>query len=135
MSAPPRTPYFLRAMYAWIGDAGMTPQIIVDTGAEGVEVPSGHADEHGRIVLNIGLEAVRDLTLGNEMVSFSARFGGVAHSVYVPIGAIYGVYARESGEGILFNEEAGGRGANGSQADKDARESKDTSKPTLRIVR
>lgn len=101
---PPRRPYFLRAVHEWIGDAGMTPQIIVDAGAEGLDVPPGHVRD-GKLVLNIGAEAVRDLRLGNDAVEFTARFGGVVRPVHVPIAAVLGIYARESGEGLAFGNE------------------------------
>lgn len=103
---PPRKPYFLRAVHEWIGDAGMTAQIIVDAAAEGVDVPPGYARD-GKLVLNIGTEAVRDLSLGNDAVDFIARFGGVARPVHVPMPAVLGIYARESGEGLAFGEEDG----------------------------
>lgn len=101
---PSRTPYFLRAFYEWASDAALTPQIIVNAEAAGVNAPGGYAQD-GRIVFNIGAEAVRDLRLGNEAVEFNARFGGLAQSVCVPITAVLGIYARETGEGIAFPEE------------------------------
>lgn len=101
---PPRRPYFLRAVHEWIGDAGMTPQIIVDAAAEGVDVPPGYARE-GKLVLNIGAGAVRNLSLGNDAVKFTARFKGEARPVHVPMTAILGIYALESGEGLAFGNE------------------------------
>ena len=41
----------------------------------------------------------------NDAVSFEGRFGGVAHSLYVPTGAILGIYARENGQGMVFELE------------------------------
>ncbi|MGH8226088.1 MAG: stringent starvation protein B [Gammaproteobacteria bacterium] len=101
---PSRTPYFLRAFHEWAGDAGLTPQIIVNTEKADVSALEGYAKD-GRIVFNLGTEAVRDLRLGNEAVEFNARFGGVARSIYVPIAAVLGIYALESGEGVAFPEE------------------------------
>ncbi|MDN5864786.1 MAG: ClpXP protease specificity-enhancing factor [Gammaproteobacteria bacterium] len=128
---PTRAPYFLRAMHEWISDAGMTPQIIVDARMDGVQVPAGSIDEQGRIVLNIGLDAVRGLALTNEKVSFKARFAGTPHSIFVPIAAVQGIYARESGEGIVFNEEVAGEPR--PAADAEIRDK--TTKPTLKIVK
>lgn len=139
---PPRAPYFLRAMHAWLTDAGLTPQIIVDTRAGGVHVPEGYSDEHGRIVLNVAHEAVRNLELANGAVSFNARFSGVAHTLYLPMTAILGIYARETGEGMVFNEEPeqAGRNAdapagNEGRDEPDGNEDGDKKKPSLRIVK
>ena len=100
----PRRPYLLRAMHQWMSDAGMTPHVLVDTYFEGVDVPKAHARD-GRIVLNIGLAATRHLDLGNELITFEARFAGVPRVVRVPVGAVLSVYARETGEGMVFPPE------------------------------
>ncbi|MGH8273192.1 MAG: ClpXP protease specificity-enhancing factor [Gammaproteobacteria bacterium] len=128
-----RRPYFLRAMHEWMSDAGLTPQIIVNTRAEGVRVPAGYGDEAGRVVFNIGAEAVRDLVLDNAAVSFNARFDGVAHSIYLPTPAILGVYARETGEGIAFGEEE--KDANERPAESQDPDAKQAERPTLKIVK
>jgi stringent starvation protein B len=97
-------PYLLRAMYEWIADNGMTPYILVDAGAAGVNVPKS-AIKDGRIVLNIAARAVAQLELGKESVSFMARFAGVSQSVEVPMGAILAIYAQENGQGMMFPAE------------------------------
>ena len=96
-----RRPYLVRAMNEWMCDNGQTPHIVVNAQAEGVSVPSGHV-ANGRIILNIGPNAAHGLLLDNEGVSFNARFGGVEHSIVVPVAAIMGIYARESGQGVVF---------------------------------
>ena len=73
-------PYLLRAMYDWISDNGLTPYILVDAAAPGVQVPKS-AVKDGRVVLNVAARAVAQLELGQERVSFVARFSGVAHSL------------------------------------------------------
>lgn len=100
----PRRPYLLRAMHQWMGDAGMTPHVLVDTYVEGVDVPKAHVRD-GRIVLNIGLAATRHLDLGNDWISFEARFGGVPRVVRFPVAAVLSIYARETGEGMVFPPE------------------------------
>lgn len=100
-----RRPYLLRAMYDWMVDNGQTPFIVVDAGHPGVEVPSEHVSD-GKIVLNIGAQATSELKLENDLISFSARFGGVVHQVMMPPAAVLGIYARESGQGMIF---AGGQ--------------------------
>ena len=100
---PSRRPYLLRAMHEWMGDAGFTPHIIVDAGRAGVEVPNAYVKD-GKIVLNISMNATQRLQLLNHAIEFDARFSGVAHHVRVPIGAVLGIYARETGEGLVFTE-------------------------------
>lgn len=97
-------PYLVRALYEWILDNQMTPHLLVDATCPGVTLPERFVQD-GKIVLNIGPVAVRDLVLGNDQVVFSARFGGVSRDVNVPIAAVIGVYARENGHGMLFPEE------------------------------
>lgn len=97
-------PYLVRAMHEWMTENNQTPLVVVDAEAEGVFVPLEHVKD-GRIVLNVAWSATRDLQLGNDVVSFQARFGGVPHSVSMPIEAIRGIYARESGQGMVFQDE------------------------------
>ena len=98
-----RRPYLLRAMHEWMGDSGLTPHVIVDATRPGVAVPSAFVKD-GKIVLNISLSATQRLQLLNESLQFDARFSGVVHHVHVPITAVLGIYARETGEGMVFNE-------------------------------
>ncbi len=44
--------------------------------------------------------------IGNDAVTFSARFGGVSSDLYVPIRAVKGVFARENGQGMFFQAES-----------------------------
>lgn len=93
-------------MVDWISDNGETPHIVVDAAQDGVQVPSQHVRD-GKVVLNIGGTATQGLSLGNEFVEFSARFGGVPFPVRIPLRAVLGIYARESGEGMIFTDSAG----------------------------
>ena len=100
-------PYLIRAFYEWIVDSNCTPHIVVNAEEKNVEVPRAFV-EAGQIVLNIAMPAVQNLALNNEAVSFQARFGGVAHEIYVPVHAIMAIYARENGRGMVFSEEDDG---------------------------
>jgi len=93
-------------MHEWMVDNGLTPHILVDARLEGVQVPEGHVRD-GKIVLNVGMAATRHLTLGNDVVSFEARFGGTPQRLTIPISAVLGVYARETGQGMIFSDEEG----------------------------
>jgi stringent starvation protein B len=99
-------PYLIRALYEWLVDNDLTPYLLVDAERDNVEVPQRYIEE-GRIVLNVGPSAVRDLALENHEISFEARFGGAAHLIRLPPDAVLGVYARENGKGMLFPEEVG----------------------------
>ena len=99
----PRRPYLLRALHEWISDSGETPHIVVDAAADGVLVPKQYVKD-GKIVLNVSYSATQSLKLGNDAVSFEARFGGAAFAVHVPVRAVLGIYARETGQGMIFPE-------------------------------
>ncbi|MCY1445023.1 Stringent starvation protein B [compost metagenome] len=94
-------PYLVRALYEWIVDNDCTPHLLVNAEFPAVQVPQGFASD-GQIVLNISPSAVRNLHMDNDAVSFEGRFSGVSHSLFVPAGAILGIYARENGQGMVF---------------------------------
>ena len=102
--ALPKRPYLLRAMHQWIAECGHTPHVIVDAAREGAEVPRAYIKE-GKIVLNLSEGATQRLRLGNDEVEFDARFAGVFHHVRFPVSAVLGIYARETGEGMVFSEQ------------------------------
>ena len=100
----PKRPFLLRAMHQWITECGHTPHVIVDAGRDGADVPRAYVKE-GKIVLNLSQGATQRLRIGNEEVEFDARFAGVIHHVRFPVSAVLGVYARETGEGMVFSEQ------------------------------
>lgn len=93
-------PYLIRALHEWCTDNGYTPHIVV-TVDENTVVPAGHVHE-GQITLNIGALATNALTLGNDYIDFQARFNGRTEHIFVPIGAVSAIYARETGAGMGF---------------------------------
>ncbi|MGH8433420.1 MAG: ClpXP protease specificity-enhancing factor [Pseudomonas sp.] len=97
-------PYLIRALYEWIVDNDCTPHLLVNAEYSGVQVPQGFASD-GQIVLNVSPGAVRHLHMDNEAVSFEGRFGGVAHTLYIPAAAVLAIYARENGQGMVFDLE------------------------------
>jgi len=90
-------------MHEWISDSDQTPHIVVDASLQGVEVPRQYV-QGGKIILNVSNSATSNLNLGNDVVRFRARFGAVTHDVMVPIAAVLGIYARETGQGMIFSE-------------------------------
>ena len=97
-------PYLLRAMYEWIADNGLTPYILVDAAAPGVNVPKS-AIKDGRVVLNIAARAVTQFEITNDRIHFLARFGGVSQPVDVPMTGVLAIYAQENGQGMMFSAE------------------------------
>ena len=91
-------------MHEWMVDNGFTPHIVVDARDERVQVPKEHVKD-GKIVLNVSHSATRALTLGNDTVTFETRFGGVPRVLEIPVDAIVGIYARETGQGMIFGED------------------------------
>lgn len=108
-------PYLLRGLYAWIADNGMTPHLLVDATRSDVQVPT-FAVNDGKVVLNVAERAVAGLDMGNDAISFTARFGGVSHPVWVPVSAVLAIYARETGQGMALPEEIGDSGMQPSSA-------------------
>ena len=94
-------PYLIRALFSWISDNHMTPHVLVDAEVEGVQVPD-QAIQKGKVILNIDHAAVHDLEMGNEWLTFSARFSGKRHAVTVPVEAILAIYSKENGQGMMF---------------------------------
>jgi len=99
-----RRPYLLRAMHEWISDSNCTPHIVVDAGVTGVEVPRQFVRD-GKIVLNVSWTATAQMHIGNDELSFNGRFGGTSMHVRVPVGAVLAIYARETGQGMIFADE------------------------------
>ncbi len=99
-SASSTRPYLVRAMYEWCSDNGFTPFIAVYVDAS-VQVPREFV-KNNEIVLNVGMDATSDLHLGNEYVTFKARFAGTAREIMVPMERVMAIYARENGQGMTF---------------------------------
>jgi stringent starvation protein B len=97
-------PYILRALYEWIVENGSTPYILVNAFGPGVRVPQEHVKD-GQIILNISPSAVHGLRIMDEAIDFSGRFAGIPTPVYVPVGSVLGIYARENGQGMVFEQE------------------------------
>ena len=86
------------------GRCGFTPHMIVDASRRGVEVPAAYVKD-GKIVLNVSLQRhAAAAVCATSGIEFDARFAGVVHHVRVPMRAVLGIYARETGEGMVFNE-------------------------------
>lgn len=96
-----QTPYFIRALWEWCSDAGLSPQIMVHVD-EQVQVPRGFVVDD-RIVLDISAEATNQLELGDEWITFQARFGTKVENIAVPIGHVLAIFAEETNQGMAFD--------------------------------
>ncbi|TDJ22923.1 MAG: ClpXP protease specificity-enhancing factor [Gammaproteobacteria bacterium] len=100
-------PYLARALFDWIVDNNCTPYIVLSAELPGVEVPLDYVED-GKIVLNVSATAVRDFHIANDTVSFDGRFAGRSHRIRSPIGGLLAIYAKETGQGMAFEEESDG---------------------------
>lgn len=98
----PNRPYLTRAIYEWLIDNQLTPYINVNATLANVRVPQQFVQD-GQITLNIAPHATHQFEISNQAITFSARFGGIPHQIYIPINALNGIYARENGIGLFFD--------------------------------
>ena len=141
MSEPISTkPYMVRAIHEWCVDNGFTPHLLVAVNAQ-CRVPMAFVKD-GEIVLNLNYSATKDLHIDNDAIVFSARFSGVSQNLYVPMGAVKGIFARENSQGMFFepaleaNIHAGAvdKASKKNTTDKSS-ETPAKKKPTLTIVK
>jgi stringent starvation protein B len=129
-----RRPYLIRAIYEWAVDNGLTPYLLVAADQPGVVAPPGYVRD-GRIAFDLSPAAVRSLDLHVDPIYFSARFGGAAHDIWVPSGAVLAIYARENGEGVLFGEPETGSPAPVEKSTDEEPPPKPSGRPKLRVVK
>jgi stringent starvation protein B len=115
-----------------MSDNGHTPHIVVDATDERTVVPTDFVED-GRIVLNVSYAATQGLVLGNDAVTFRARFGGNPFEVSVPASAVLAIYARETGEGMVFGENLREGGSDGAGEESSGAEKPDRSH--LRVIK
>jgi len=96
-------------MHEWMTDNGKTPHLVIDAAQSGVQVPDVHVKD-GKIVLNCSYSATKNLVIGNDLVEFEARFDGTPRLIRAPMDTVLGIYARETGEGMLFTDQDDGDG-------------------------
>jgi stringent starvation protein B len=104
MTMSSQKPYLIRAIHEWLLDNSCTPYVLVNTTFEGVQVPLDYVKDN-RIVLNIAPDAVRELNLSADWISFSARFAGKPMDIFIPVASVQAIYGKENNEGMFFPEE------------------------------
>ena len=132
-------PYFIRAIYEWCSDCGYTPYLSVRVD-EKTRIPMEFV-KNGEIVLNVSLNATRNLTVNNELIQFSARFNGVSREVSIPVDRVQGIFARENGQGAFFTVDSPAAVAAGpstvatGEADADPPKPPATGRAKLKVVK
>jgi stringent starvation protein B len=96
-------PYLIRAIFEWCVDSGYTPYLSIAVDAN-TRVPMAYV-KNGEIILNISYTATHHLKIDNDLITFSARFGGVSQEIVVPVYAVIGIFSKESGQGMFFQKE------------------------------
>jgi stringent starvation protein B len=136
----PTKPYLVRAIHEWCVDNGFSPHLLVVV-SDRCRVPMAYVKD-GEIVLNLNYTATKDLHIDNDAILFSARFGGVSQNLYVPMGAVKGIFARENGQGMFFEltpEEVAHASSDDVISEPESTEKIDDTpakkKPTLTIVK
>ncbi len=98
-------PYLLRAIYEWLLDNDVTPQLLVNADHPNVKVPRQFVED-GRVVLNVNPSAISHFSIGNTSIEFSARFSGTPYQISLPMSSVMAIFARENGQGMAFSEES-----------------------------
>lgn len=93
-------PYLIRALHDWCTDSGYTPHIVVNVD-KNTAVPMDFVQD-GKITLNISYLSTNGLEIGNDYIEFQARFNGVVEDLFIPVAAVSGIFARETGTGMGF---------------------------------
>lgn len=135
-------PYLIRSIYEWCMDSGFTPYVSVKAYLH-LDLPKEYV-KNDEIVFNIGNDAVQDLVITNEKISFMARFNGVPKKIEVPIIAVQGIFAKEVNQGMAFSvENETMQQVEDPLLDKEntaseslpVKQVKKSTKPTLRIIK
>jgi stringent starvation protein B len=127
-------PYLIRALYEWLVDNDATPHIMVDASNPQVDIPAGIAKDD-RVVLNVAARALQGLEMTNSHITFSARFSGRSHQVFIPMAAIMAIYSMEDGEGMMFADGDGAEEQQESLSKEGGKAAGPKNKPGLTVVK
>lgn len=137
------TPYLVRAIHEWCEDNALTPHLLVVVTSQ-THVPMAYVKD-GEIVLNISYGATKALNIGNDHITFSARFGGQPYDLYIPMNAVKGIFSRENGQGMFFEVEIEPQdeakkplevvSAAEEKPEKGEASAKKSKKPTLKVIK
>ena len=116
--------YVVKATYNWLVDHGFTPYVLVDTEYEGVVVPANYIDEDKKILLDLSPQAIQDLDIDDNHISFDATFDGEPMSINIPMEAVLEVFSKETGQGMYAREFGYGININEGEDDETTNPSK-----------
>src|SRR5690349_16290861 len=125
-------PYLIRAIHEWCADSNLTPYLSVKVDAN-TRVPTEYV-KNGEIVLNLSYDATHRLTIGNDLIQFSARFNGVSRECSIPVDAVLGIFARENGQGLFFPVEPSSEPAAAPESPEET-PGRTNGRPKLQIVK
>ncbi|MDR0250667.1 MAG: ClpXP protease specificity-enhancing factor [Burkholderiales bacterium] len=128
MSEASAKPYLVRALCEWCADKDLTPYLVVKVNDE-TRVPIAYVN-NGEIVFNLSARTTHQLTINNDWVLFSARFGGVSQNVAIPFSAVAAIFAKETGYGLFFGAAAPGETTSGNEPPVTPKEKKDNASTT-----
>ncbi|MFL2545756.1 MAG: ClpXP protease specificity-enhancing factor [Candidatus Rariloculaceae bacterium] len=128
--ATSKRPYLIRAMHEWMTDNNLTPYIVLDASDDNLDVPDQYISE-GKLILNISYAATQNLVLGDDSLIFSTRFEGVSRQIDLPTTAVIGIYAQETGQGMIFSEDD----ATPPPDEAGPGDGEPTGRPTLKVVK
>lgn len=96
--------YFIKAVYDWCTDCGYAPQLLVYYHPS-CSLPKEFIDSDNEVAFNISWEAVKDLEITPEYISFQASFdGGISgQDIYIPMACIKGIYEGQTADGMMFD--------------------------------
>ena len=100
MSEQSAKPYLSAPSANGAPTTALTPYLAVKVDAR-TRVPMAFV-KNGEIVLNVSTTATRKLTIDNDWVQFNARFSGARRKSPVPMSAVSGIFAKETGYGFAF---------------------------------
>ena len=127
-------PYLIRGIYDWVLDNGMTPYLLVNAENNDAIIPREFVED-GKIILNINPSAITNLQLGNDYIMFNARFSGKAMEVSIPVIATLAIYARENGQGMMFDENNTSLPPSPPENSPPPEQASNSKKPQLKVVK
>lgn len=134
MTMTSHRPYMIRALHEWILENGCTPYILVNAFGKNVQVPQDYVKD-GQIILNISPLAIQSLIVSNDGIEFNGRFGGIPTPIYVPVTAVLGIYAKENGQGMMFESESPAPEPPTPSPTDEASSKVKANRPALRVVK
>lgn len=95
--------YLIKAIYEWCLDNQLTPYLAANVDKHTILPQELKTNE--QIVLNISFNAVKELEINKNYVTFTTNFSGIAYDVIIPTANVLAIFAKENGQGMQFEQE------------------------------